>query len=332
MNRMKLFLVFGVVLGLAFAPAMAEIEDTVQRSFEVGPGGLLSLRTDMGSIEVASGGSGRLDVEVIMKARTDDASRFQEMVDRLRMDFQQQGNDVDIVVENEERNRWRDRNSWREGLRLHFRVTVPTTYNVDLKTAGGSIGVEDLDGDVKAMTSGGSLSFGRITGTVDGKTSGGSISLDETGGPVDVKTSGGSINIGNARGDVVAHTSGGSINVEEVYGSIDAKTSGGSVTARITSQPQADCRLVTSGGSVTVELASGISLDLDASTSSGRVISDFEVAGSGGGSQRGRGYRTARSWDDERKQRQLKGPLGGGGPGLYLRTSGGNIRIKEMGM
>jgi DUF4097 and DUF4098 domain-containing protein YvlB len=115
------------------------------------------------------------------------------------------------------------------------------------------------------------------------------------------------------KGNVVARTSGGGIHVDDVMGSIDARTSGGSVTARISRQPEDDCRLTTSGGSVTVSLAKDIRVDVDASTSGGRVSTDFPVTLRG-----------------EISKRSLRAKINGGGPELYLRTSGGSIHIREM--
>ncbi len=309
----KIFLIAGLlVFGAAAGVARAGLEDTVRKSFEVAPGGQLRVSTAVGSIRVRSGAANRVEVEIVRKSRTDDASRFAELLGDYTFDLSQTGNDVDVRVTRDRRSR-DDWKGWNSGLNLEFSIVVPDVYNVDLKTSGGSVEVDDLRGRVVAETSGGSLRFGRILGEVEGRTSGGSIVLEETGGNADVRTSGGSISIGRAEGDVVAKTSGGSIRVEEVMGSIEASTSGGSVSARIGSQPKADCSLSTSGGSVTVELAPSVSVALDAETSSGRVISDIPVSGA-----------------DRVEKRSLRGDINGGGPSLRLRTSGGNIHVKPL--
>ena len=123
----------------------------------------------------------------------------------------------------------------------------------------------------------------------------------------------GSITIDRSGGSVVAKTSGGSVTVNEVLGSIEASSSGGSVKARISSQPLADCRLTTSGGRVEVSLAGPIAVDLDAKTSGGRVHLEMPVTIQG----------------DVSKTR-VRGSINGGGPQLYLRTSGGSIYVKEL--
>ena len=93
---------------------------------------------------------------------------------------------------------------------------------------------------------------------------------------------------------------------------ITARTSGGSVSAYLTAQPAGDSSLTTSGGSVTVYLADDIAVDLDARTSGGSARTDFDVLAHG---------------DEDHSRHRIAGSLNGGGPELYLRTSGGNIRV-----
>ena len=295
--------------GLSYAGSI--LDGDIERSFDVGPGGRLVLESDIGSIEVRSHNRNTVDVDILIESRRG-GRRVDEFLEDFDVDFRHQGNDVTIIAEYP-RDRWNFWDSIGKYIRVRFRIAVPRKYNVDLKTSGGSISVDDLEGEVISKTSGGGLDFGRIKGPVKGKTSGGSIRLSSCEGTADVRTSGGSITVGEVSGDVYAHTSGGSIHVDEVMGMIDATTSGGSVTASITRQPEYDCRLTTSGGGITVHLAEDIKVDLNASTSGGRVRTDFPVTIRG-----------------EISKRSLKAKINGGGPELYLRTSGGSISIKEL--
>ena len=301
-----------IVLLIVSSLVFGQTDGDIKKSFDVGPGGNLTLESDIGSIQVRSHNRNTVDVEVVFEQRHGSSRRVDEFLEDFDVDFRHDGKDVTVIAEYR-RDRWNFWDSIGRYLRVRFYVTVPHKYNVDLKTAGGSISVDDLEGEVTSHTSGGSLEFGRIIGPVKGKTSGGSISLTSCEGRAEVRTSGGSITIGKVRGDVYAHTSGGSIEVEEVMGMIDATTSGGSVTASITKQPEHDCRLTTSGGGVTVYLAEDIKVDVNAGTSGGRVRTDFPVTIRG-----------------EISKRSLRAKINGGGPELYLRTSGGSIYIREI--
>lgn len=298
-----------LAIGLLMTTAYADYSDTVKRSFDVNSGGTLMIDTDLGSIRIQTHNQNRVDVAIDRDVDGNER-KVERTLEELDIQFDQTGDDVQIRIEYEEGG-WLDWGS--PDLELDIAVTVPTRYNLDLNTSGGSIAVDDLEGTVQARTSGGRLSFGMITGSVQAKTSGGSITLKGGSGDMDVKTSGGSINIGDVKGTVRAKTSGGSIDVDEVSGEINASTSGGSVSARITEQPQGDCSLKTSGGGITVHLAPNIRATIDARTSGGGVSTDFPVTVQG-----------------ELDANSLQADINGGGPVLQLKTSGGSIHIRQL--
>ncbi len=284
------------------------------KSFSVTPGGELIVDSDIGTVEIYSHDKPVVEVKLTLEADTRSEDKAERMFADFEVDYEQDGNDIYVYGEFYGRKKsWRFWESNRSSLRVTFTIGVPKEYDITVETSGGSIYVDDLKGVVHAKTSGGSLSFERIDGPVKGMTSGGSITLASCTAEAELKTSGGSIRIGHVAGDVYARTSGGSIIVDEVMGTIDAATSGGGIEARISQQPKSDCRLVTSGGSIRVDLDEGIDLTVDAKTSGGRVRTDFPVTLSG----------------DLSKSR-LQADINEGGPELYLRTSGGNIRLSRL--
>ena len=324
MTEMKATIRFfstSLVLALVASATFALAQDRIQRSFDVASGGQLTVRAERASIEVHSEPGERLALEVVSRGGRD-------ILDDYDVDFDQQGNNISLEIKSRGGTLSRWFSFGRRGLRV--KAVVPTEYDVDLNTSGGSIAVDDLTGRVTGRTSGGSLKFARIEGPVDGRTSGGSIQVSEVSGTIDIDTSGGGIRIAEITGDVDAKTSGGSITAREVVGdlllrtsgggitvqgaagTVDAKTSGGSVSASFTKQPDADCRLSTSGGSVTVYLDPDLSFEIDARAGGGGVRSDLPV--------------TARG---RQSKHTLQGTLNGGGPKLLLRTSGGSVRIRE---
>jgi len=288
------------------------IEDTISKSFAVSPGGTLTLESDLGSVEVRGNGTNKVDIEVVREVRTGRESEAERILKEIDTKFDQSGNDVTVTLKYDRTGLERLFNNIGRYLRIKFIITVPERYNLDLYTKGGGISVDNIQGVVKSRTSGGSLKFDRIEGDITGRTSGGGIDIGDVKGDTNVHTSGGSIRIRSAQGPVDAHTSGGGITVEEVVGTIKAETSGGSIKATITSQPKADCRLTTSGGSITVHLGEGIGINVDAKTSGGSVSTDFPVTIQG-----------------EIRRSALAAKINDGGPELYLRTSGGSIRIRK---
>jgi hypothetical protein len=339
------------VLACASFLHAVDTEDRVRKSVPVASATRLSLNAEVGSVRVEPGDGKRVQVEVYFHGFPPSRGEFDRMLRDFTLDVAQQGSDIRVTGTFHDG--WKpmlfivplagghpicrngqclEYSSWlRE---VEYRVTVPRKFDADLETSGGPISVSDLTGEVNARTSGGSLNFNGIDGPVNGRTSGGSITLEggkgravvhtsggsiritEVAGDVDASTSGGGISIERASGRVRAHTSGGSIEVREATGAIDASTSGGGVTASLLGQPKEECRLNTSGGSISVSLGKDIHVDLDASTSGGRVWTDFPVP---------------RNGDRDRHQRELRAPLNGGGPLLYLHTSGGGISVRRAG-
>ncbi len=302
------FLTILFLVGTAFG----SIEDKITKSFTVEPEGTLTLETDVGSIEVHGVKGNTVDVEVFREVKTTSEKEAEKILDDFQINFDQSGKDVFIKAEYERSGWQRFWDNVSKRPKVKYFITLPQAYNVDLKTKGGSISVENLEGEVKSRTSGGSLRFDNILGDVSGRTSGGSIKIGEVDGVIDVRTSGGSISIRQAKGEVDARTSGGIITVEEVMGAIRARTSGGSVKAYISDQPKSDCRLTTSGGSITVYMEEDIGVDVDARAGGGRVSTEFPVTIHG-----------------EINKRSLKAKINGGGPELYLRTSGGSIYLRK---
>ena len=62
-----------------------------------------------------------------------------------------------------------------------------------------------------------------------------------------------------------------------------------------------------------MQLTEKVAVNLDASTSGGRVIADIPVTVQG-----------------ELKRTALKSKINGGGPALYLHTTGGNVHIRPL--
>lgn len=309
------FTSFTVLATLALIPTEPSLaaNSPIERSFDVQPGGRLKVASDVGSIVVSTGDVPRVHVAVTVSGpRAED----------FKVDFSQSGTEVTVTGTNARRGSWFGSSS---NPRVSFDITVPRHFNLDLASAGGPIEISDLDGEVRAETSGGPIELGNIQGRVDVETSGGSITLGNAGadarlktsggaiqggdvaGRLEAETSGGAIQLGKVGGPVDAQSSGGAIQLREVRAAVNAETSGGAIEVSFAAQPAGGSRLSTSGGDVKVYLSDGLGFDLDARGN--EVRCDFSI-------------------DAETKSLgRLAGKLGGGGPELSLRTSGGDVRV-----
>ena len=102
--------------------------------------------------------------------------------------------------------------------------------NTSLKTSGGDLSTGDIDGDAVITTSGGDIALGEITGKADVKTAGGNIAMNRVGKSADVKTAGGNISVGDIGGDSNIKTGGGNIAAKKINGQAIIKTGGGNIS------------------------------------------------------------------------------------------------------
>ena len=208
-------------------------------------------------------------------------------------------------------------------------MNVPYRQNLDLRTSGGDIELDRLQGEFNARTSGGDIDADEIDGPADAHTSGGDITIRSITGSGDVSTSGGDIEIGAVSGEIEMRTSGGDISLEQAgdavsagtsggdieignaVGSLDARTAGGDIEVTFAGAAAAGGELRTMGGDVTVYLPENAQVEIDANAMGGGVSSEFEGADTRSSSGRN----------------SLDLTLNGGGLELVLRTMGGSAKI-----
>ena len=316
---------------LAGSQLSARFEDKVEESFATKGAGVLTLELESSSIDIDTYDGSEVQIGITRTLKKGDRDDFEDELEKVDLTFEQSGNDIRCVLlyENKQSG-W----SWFGGRssRLNFKtvVRIPKKFEVDARTSGGSVDLNNLLGNAKLHTSGGSIAMENVDGNVTARTSGGGIRAKDCNGDVEMRTSGGSIKAENVGGYVIGRTSGGNITIKDVRGNtevstsggsitlgtvggnLDASTSGGSIKATIAGQPTKDCNLKTSGGSIYISIAANANLQIDASTSGGSVKTDLSLARM------------------EAKRSSMKGQLNGGGPLLKTRTSGGSIHINSI--
>jgi hypothetical protein len=229
--------------------------------------------TSGGSISV-SGATGEAPrVDVFIRGNNGRELSKEEIQKRLTEDYE-----LTVNVNNHEvhataktRHNFNDWNN--KGLSIAFRVYVPKQVATNLSTSGGSIHLDNLEGEQNFSTSGGSLHVDALIGHIKGRTSGGSIHVSNSKQDIDLVTSGGSVTASNCEGNIKLQTSGGSLHLDHLKGNIDASTSGGSIQG---SDIEGEFITGTSGGSVNL---TNLSCSLNASTSAGSIHVQMKQVG-----------------------------------------------------
>lgn len=311
----KVFLAFTVSLIMTFllmrtswalAPSQSADQDDPYRveEFDISTPGSLEVRTSGGHIAVEASNSNSVRVEMYVRKDGKNMKPQNYDLDKWDIDISQSGNSVRANAKHKGNNGWSGWNNNRASI--SFVVYTPKEMSSDLKTSGGHVEVDGLEGNQTIATSGGHLNLANLKGSIKAKTSGGHIDLSNLEGEIITKTSGGHISAKTIAGTLEAKTSGGHINLADVSGSIEASTSGGSITADLTTIGQF-VDLKTSGGNVDISIPNDIGVDLQ--------LRGTFVRGK------------FNNFSGEMEKNKVNGQLNGGGPKISARTSGGSVRL-----
>ena len=154
-----------VMLAAATLAGTAYAAD-VERSFSVEPGDRVVVDVERAEIEVTSWDRSEVEFSA-------------EEADQHEFEFSQEDGVVTIRGEYEDQNSlfgWFTRDP-----RAEIEIKVPYRQNLNLRTRGGDIELDRLQGEFTARTSGGGIEAGDVDGPVDAKTSGGTIKLENSG-------------------------------------------------------------------------------------------------------------------------------------------------------
>jgi DUF4097 and DUF4098 domain-containing protein YvlB len=125
----------------------------------------------------------------------------------------------------------------------NFEINVPKLFDLELKTMGGGITIDHVEGEITGKTMGGDLELGYLKGSIDLKTMGGKISLTDSDIDGKVKTMGGRVLLENVVGDVSGSSMGGNV----IYKNVKSRS--GKSTGKVVN-------ISTMGGAINVSDAS----------------------------------------------------------------------------
>jgi len=236
-NFRKIFL---VIVTLLVASSITycgnKNQSEVSKSFNVSKGGLLRVDVDPGDLIIKTWSQDKLTIS----AKGIDEEDIEGLA------FSQSGNNVTVEFDSD----W----GWSENV--NFYITMPSEFNLKVKTTGGDIDLkDDLAGDVYIKTSGGDIDAMNLIGNFEAHTSGGDIDVGNVKGDLILKTQGGDVSAGTVTGGKAKLTTmGGDINIKDVSSKVYAKTYGGDITIGNIGR---DAEVVTYGGDIKMNKANG---------------------------------------------------------------------------
>ncbi|MDH3255306.1 MAG: DUF4097 family beta strand repeat-containing protein [Acidobacteriota bacterium] len=249
-----------ILLALLLAIPLAA-KDIEEEKLEATPGGLLEVDLETGgSLEITGWG----EPFVLVRARpTGGAGDDQEIIIEKT--------DEGVRIEAESTKGW-GRHHRSGGYDVE--INVPSVYDLELETMGGSITVSNVEGDLEGETMGGDIRLSGLKGHIEFETMGGSITLENSEVDGEIETMGGEVIVENVVGDVDGSSMGGKViykNVTRRSGGATGKaviisTMGGEI--EIESAP-AGAKLETMGGEIIVGSAGKF---VEAETMGGDIV------------------------------------------------------------
>ncbi len=272
-----------------------------QYSYDLKPGGRVSVETFNGSVDVLS-----WEKDAVQITGTKYASREEDLAN-IRIDVKAEDGSVQIRTIRPELRRG--------NMGAKFFIRVPRRVQLDLvRSSNGQIRVEDVEGSSRLETSNGGIRLRKINGRLDARTSNGSIEGGAVQGDAVLRTSNGAIRIDDIGGTVQAVTSNGAIQIAMIRPRagerLEFESSNGSLDLGFEELSNSEIRASTSNSSITLRVPSNIKAQLRASTSNSSITSELDVVTHGALSKN-----------------RLEGEINGGGPLIHLTTSNGSIRL-----
>ena len=172
-----------------------------------------------------------------------------------------------------------------EGNRRHnnasadVEIQTPSVFDVELKTMGGDVSINNLEGNISGETMGGELTLNSLKGKIELTTMGGEITVEDSDLDGAVKTMGGDVLIRNVSGSMKGSTMGGDVRYEnatggKVRGEVKIHSMGGDLNVKEAPEGASletmggDIHLVTAAKFVEAKTMGG---DIDLDSVDGRV-------------------------------------------------------------
>lgn len=327
MKRSIIILLSLIFLVLLTANAWADrVEKVIEESFLLQKTGSFSLNNVAGYIMVYS-----WDKEEVKMVATKSISSWgigdpEGFLDKIEIEITSQPKNLRIHTRY-------PTFSWIRNARVDYQLWIPEATSVRLESVSGTIQMKGHLNRVYAKTVSGKIKLENIRGNVEVKTTSGDVVIGNVQGDLAWSSTSGDLDLANLVGDLDLHTTSGEVSGHEINGDIKASsvsgdlafldsqgglsylhTTSGKIRAelKVIDKDASGMSLSTVSGDITLYLPEDASFDLDVSTVSGEINTGFKVL------------------IDSVSKRKLQGEVGTGGITIKLKTTSGDISLREL--
>ncbi len=277
------------------ASCLAQVVDTLDRSFTVQGRPTIWARNGDGRIRIAADSQPQVRVKATKEVRhASNQEEARRLADRVQVRIEQSGNRIEAEAKYPSHVRVFFGNE--PQVLVHFEITTPKASDVDAHAGDGSLEVLGLDGQISVSTGDGELTADNCSGRITAETGDGKLQIE------------------SVRGDVTARTGDGGMTLDGVFQGLDAKSGDGSIhiTVRAGSKMEREWSIHSGDGGVHLTLPGSFSADLDASSGDGHIDSEFPI-----------------TVEKTTSKNHLMGRLNSGGYRLRVQTGDGSINIRR---
>ncbi len=298
---------------------------TITKTFELNQPGTLNSKSNGGGITVLSHNESIVEVQAFVRRNgmvlSPSDPEVADVLENIDLEIEKNGSVITAIAKR------KTNFSLFKNMGIYFTIIVPREMSCNVTSSGGGLRISGVEGTHDFTSSGGSVILENTAGTTRAKSSGGKVKATNHMGDIHLTSSGGGVTLDEAQGSVYARSSGGGVHLTDVHGEVDAgssgggvsvsgecdyvkaKSSGGSVRVNISNLSK-ELHLQSSGGGVDAIIQNGdeLGLDLDLSSSSVKI----ELQNFSGRSEKDR----------------VKGTMNDGGIPVYMRASGGSVKVR----
>lgn len=191
-------------------------------------------------------------------------------------------------------------------------ITIRTVKaNCDIENTSGDIRMKDVTGDIDVMSTSSDALFDNVQGNVSLQATSGDTEAHWVTGTIRITKTSGNCLVAKSTGDVEVNTTSGDIEIEQREGGFSLTTSSGNIQVDSEFNNGSRFEAETTSGDIVVRMPAEAKADVRLETISGNIDTNLALE--------------VRSFSRNR----LEGRLRGGGAGIFLTSTSGDISLEE---
>jgi len=304
-----------------------DIKKVEKKTFNIEPGGYISVSGDEGFIKVSSWDRHQVRLIMTKRAWGKTKKEAERNLKTIEVSINEYNNRLEIKLVKQENRRnfgfWDlfDPDTWsgnRRSPKVDFELTVPKEINLNLENDEGDVTVESIVGDLEIAVDEGDIKISDIQfnelslsvdeGDIDG------FNINNPGGRISLEMDEGDLNFENVHARRLrVECDEGDVQIKDLScNSCSISSDEGDIELDVILDGGDRYRIVADEGTVSFYLPSSPDVKLDLETSDGSIRSDFDIR--------------ITKRDDTRRCRDM---LGNGAASIEVRTDEGTIYLRR---